>query len=133
MKPSLRRIAGLALVAAALSATGASAQTLRRTTVVTPRAPLATQASAVALPAGPTHQIFGTIVTLTKTEFGLRTRAGRTIVVNAADAISSGRYSAPLFVGKVVLVSGPTDAHGVLYAQTVTRQTRIDDPNLRDR
>jgi hypothetical protein len=133
MKPPLHRIAGLALVAAALAATGASAQTLRRATVVTPRAPQAPQASTVAAPAGPQHQVFGTIATLTKTAFVLRTRTGRTIAVNAADAISSGRYSAPLFVGKVVVVSGPIDAHGVLYAQTVTRMTRIDDPNLRDR
>jgi hypothetical protein len=133
MNPSPRRSAALALIAAALVASGASAQTIRRPAIVTPRAPLAPQAPAVTVPAGPKHQVFGTIASLTKTAFVLRTRTGRTIDVNAADAISSGRYSEPLFVGKVVVVTGPTDAHGVLYAQTVIRMTRIEDPNLRDR
>jgi len=133
MISSPRRTAALGLIAAALAATGAGAQTLRRPAVLTPRAPVATPVPATTVPSGPTHQIFGTISQLAKTQFVLRLRTGRTINVNAADAISSGRYSAPLFVGKVVVVTGPLDAHGVLYAQTVVRLTRIDESTLRDR
>jgi hypothetical protein len=136
MISSARGLAALSLLAAALGASGAGAQTLRRTTFAVPRHPLvaATPVPAgTALPAGPTHQVFGTISKLAKTEFVLRTRAGRLIDVDAAPAIAAGLYSAPLFVGKVVVVSGPLDAHGVLYAKTIIRMTRIDDSTLRDR
>jgi len=77
---------------------------------------------------GPRHNVFGTIVSISGTTpvFVMRTRTGRLFEVNAASAFASGRFSAPLFVGKVVLVSGGIDARHVLHATTVTRMTPLD-------
>jgi hypothetical protein len=133
MIASARRLAALSLIAAALVPAGAGAQTLRRPTIAVPAHPLVAVTPEPAVPNGPKHQVFGTITKLSKTEFVMRTRAGRLIDVDAAPAIAAGLYSAPLFVGKVVVVTGPIDAHGVMYAKTVIRVTRIDDSTLRDR
>jgi hypothetical protein len=123
----------LSLVVAALVPAGVGAQTLRRPTIAVPAHPLVAVTPEPAVPNGPKHQIFGTISKVTKTEFVLRTRTGRLIDIDAAPAVAAGLYSAPLFVGKVVVVSGPIDAHGVLYAKTVIRMTRIDDSTMHDR
>jgi hypothetical protein len=72
------------------------------------------------------HNIFGTIVKLVLPKFVLRTRTGRLLVVDATTALQRGSYSAPLFVGKVVVVGGAFNAASVLEAATVTRQTRLD-------
>jgi hypothetical protein len=72
------------------------------------------------------HNVFGTIVRLGTPKFVLRTRTGRLLLVDATAAIQRGSYSAPLFVGKVVVVGGAYDAARVLQATTVTRQTRLD-------
>lgn len=133
MPSTIYRAAALALIAAALGWSAAGAQTLRRPTFAVPSHPLVAVTPVPAVPSGPNHQVFGTITKLTKTEFVMRTRAGRLIDVDAAPAIAAGLYSAPLFVGKVVVVSGPTDAHGVMYAKTIIRMTRIDDSTMRDR
>ena len=74
------------------------------------------------------HNVFGTIVSIarTRTDFVMRTRGGRLFAVDGAEAMASGRFSAPLFIGKVVLVSGGIDARHVLHATAVTRMTRLD-------
>jgi hypothetical protein len=81
----------------------------------------------------PEHAVFGTIASLKGTRFVLRTRIGRALPVDASAAIASGRFSAPLFVGKVVVVTGALDAAGTLHAVTVTRFTRLDERTPRDR
>jgi len=78
------------------------------------------------------HNVFGVIATLALPKLLLRTRAGRLLKVDASVAIARGTYSAPLFVGKAVLVAGDYDASGVLHAATVTRMTRIDATTPRD-
>jgi hypothetical protein len=78
------------------------------------------------------HNVFGSIVSIAGPKFFLRTRFGRVIVVDATTAMQQGSYSAPLFVGKVVLVGGAYDAARVLHATTVTRMTRIDATTPRD-
>jgi hypothetical protein len=72
------------------------------------------------------HNVFGTIVKLATPKFVLRTRTGRLLMVDATTAIQRGSYSAPLFVGKFVVVGGAFNAASVLEATTVTRQTRLD-------
>jgi len=72
------------------------------------------------------HNVFGTIVSLTTPKFVLRTRTGRLLLVDATIAMLQGSYSAPLFVGKAVLVGGSYDTLRVLHARTVTRMTRLD-------
>ncbi len=44
-----------------------------------------------------------------------------------------GRFSQPLFVGKIVLVTGGIDSRGTFLAETVTRITRIDNTTRADR
>jgi hypothetical protein len=117
----------VALTLAALPAVAAADDVRPQTPVVRSVAP------APAVPNGTQHTAFGEITRLTKTTFSMRLRTGKTLQVDAASAIASGRYSAPLFVGKAVVVTGPLDAHGTLYAQTVTRMTEIDDRTPRDR
>jgi hypothetical protein len=74
------------------------------------------------------HNVFGTIVSFTnlQTNFVLRTRTGHLILVDAAKAATSGAYSAPLFVGKLVVVNGNYDARHVLYATAVSSMTHLD-------
>jgi hypothetical protein len=72
------------------------------------------------------HNVFGTIVKIVSPKFLLRTRYGRLLTVDATTALQRGTYSAPLFVGKVVVVGGMFDAASVFHATTVTRQTRLD-------
>ncbi len=81
------------------------------------------------------HDVFGTIVSVvpTKTAFVMRARNGRLFNVDAASAIANGRFSGPLFLGKVVLVSGGLDARHVFRAVSVTRMTRLDAQTPADR
>jgi len=72
------------------------------------------------------HNIFGTIVSLGRQSFVLRTRSGRLIEVDASVAMRLGTYSAPLFVGKVVVVGGSIDQFRRFRATTITRMTRLD-------
>lgn len=72
------------------------------------------------------HNIFGTIVSLSRQSFVLRTRGGRLLAIDATTAMRLGTYSAPLFVGKVVVVGGTMDARRVFHANTITRMTRLD-------
>jgi len=100
--------------------------------------PAATTLHAVPRPAplaakAPEHAVFGTIASLKGARFVLRLRTGRTLPVDASAAIASGRFSAPLFVGKIVVVTGTLDAAGTLHALTVTRFTRLDERTPRDR
>jgi hypothetical protein len=84
-------------------------------------------------PGGAVHFAFGEITKLERPVFVLRLRDGRTLDVDATAAIQSGRYSAPLFAGKFVVVKGDLDARGVMHAETVTRIERVDDATPKDR
>ncbi|MBV8750897.1 MAG: hypothetical protein JO103_14420 [Candidatus Eremiobacteraeota bacterium] len=66
------------------------------------------------------HHVLGRIVALTGARFTLRTRAGALLQVDASEAIRSGDFSAPLFVGKPVLVTG-TRVGSVFHAVSVSR------------
>ncbi len=63
----------------------------------------------------------------------VRARNGRSQSVDASDAIRSGMFSAPLFVGKLILVNGYSDATHTLHAQSITRETRPDAAVTPDR
>jgi hypothetical protein len=85
-------------------------------------------------PRGASHLAFGEIARLvTHAGFVLRLRSGKTVNVDATAAAASGRFSEPLYVGKPVVVKGQFDARGTLYAQSVTRMTRVDDRTPPDR
>lgn len=78
------------------------------------------------------HAVFGTIVALRPRTFTLQTRTGRTIAVDASTAIRNETYSAPLFVGKTVVVAG-SYVRNVLNAVTVTRVPAIEAATPGDR
>lgn len=80
-----------------------------------------------------THAIFGTIVALRPGAFTLRPRRGHVLRVDDSAVLKSGLYSAPLFVGKAVLVIGTYDTVGVFRTTNVQRMTRIDSATPPDR
>jgi hypothetical protein len=85
------------------------------------------------IPTGPAHFVFGEIAKLVSPRLVLRLRDGRLLDVDAAAAIESGRFSAPLFAGKLVVIEGRLDALGVMHAESVTRTPRIDEATPKDR
>jgi len=78
------------------------------------------------------HSAFGEIVRMGPTVFVLRLRSGRPLTVDATEAIQAGRTSEPLFVGKLVVVTGNIDSRGTFEAQTVTRLSNLDSPTRPD-
>jgi|HubBroStandDraft_1064217.scaffolds.fasta_scaffold65816_2 hypothetical protein len=79
------------------------------------------------------HAEYGTIESVSGTQLALLLRSGKTLTVDASQAIASGQYSAPLFVGKVVVVEGSPRANGVFAAQRVSRLTSLDAQTPADR
>lgn len=71
------------------------------------------------------HVLYGTIVAVHTTTFDLRARGGQVHHIDPTLAIQSGRYSAPLFVGKIVNVEGYISG-GTFHAQRITRMTKLD-------
>jgi hypothetical protein len=127
MHRAIRNIVPIALAASTFAGGMASAQSVRYAPAIRRSAPpTPLPASAFA------HDAFGEIVRLNPTGFSLRLRSGRTLTVDASSAIASGRFSQPLFVGKIVLVTGGIDSRGTFLAETVTRITRIDNTTRAD-
>jgi hypothetical protein len=56
----------------------------------------------------------------------LRTRSGRLWNVNATEALHTGNYSAPLFVGKIVEVDGYLNRSNTIVASGVMRMGSLD-------
>ena len=85
--------------------------------------------------AGPRNDrmLYGRIETIRGNALEVRSRTGRLLRVDASDAVRSGTYSAPLFVGKLVLITGYYDAAQTLHAQTITRQARLNAQSGADR
>jgi hypothetical protein len=127
MHRAIRKLVPLALVASAVVAGTASAQSARYAPAIR-HAPAATPLPAAAF----AHSAFGQIARLQTGGFVMRLRSGRALVVDASDAIASGRISQPLFVGKLVVVTGALEAGGRFRAETVTRMARVDDTTRAD-
>jgi hypothetical protein len=71
--------------------------------------------------------VYGTIASIRmKTELVVRLRSGYPQRVDATRAIRTGRYSAPLFVGKIVAVMGRMQPSGIIDAMAVTRMPKLD-------
>ena len=86
---------------------------------------MAVQASTAAKHAAAQHGIFGTITAVQSPQLTLRSVDGTTVHDDATQAIKSGDYSAPLFIGKRVLVTGTAGADGVFQAVSVSRQSSL--------
>jgi hypothetical protein len=81
----------------------------------------------------PEHFVSGTIVKMAGRLLLVQLRDRRLLRVDASSPLATGRYSAPLFVGKVVIVEGSYARDGTLLATTVTRLSRIDRTTPLDR
>jgi hypothetical protein len=84
-------------------------------------------------PIGRIHTFFGTIVRLAPRALWLRLRTGRVILVNSDIAIAADRYSAPLFVSKIVVIRGQVDPNGVLHAEFIEKLPQLDPGTGPDR
>ncbi len=67
------------------------------------------------------HTFYGTIASLGPNALELRLRDGRNVPVATAFAIASDNYSAPLFVGKTVVIDGTRKADGTFEATHIFR------------
>jgi hypothetical protein len=131
-----RLLASIIVAAVAGSCAAAPAQTeLRRPAIVrgVPVPVPTPTAVATPLPVGPTHSAFGTIEKITGSILVVVLRNRRPIRVDASYAIAHGSYSAPLFVGKIVIVEGRFGRDGTLFATTITRMNRLDASTPLDR
>jgi len=128
MHRAIRKLVPLALAASASVVGTASAQSARYAPAIR-HAPAATPLPASAF----AHSAFGQIARLEPGGFVMRLRSGSTLVVDASDAIASGRISQPLFVGKLVVVTGALETGGRFRAETVTRMARVDNTTRADR
>jgi hypothetical protein len=79
------------------------------------------------------HLVAGTIAKVAGSDLLVELRSRRLLHVDASPAIASGRYSDPLFVGKVVLIEGSYARDGTLDATTITRLPRMDETVPLDR
>jgi len=70
---------------------------------------------------GAPHQITGTLVAIHGSQFTLRARTGKLVVVDDSEAMRRER-SALLFVGEAFSARGAYDAAGVLHAVTIVRE-----------
>jgi hypothetical protein len=72
------------------------------------------------------HVVFGRLESVKGPLLTLRTRSGHLWSVNATEALNSGNYSAPLFVGKIVEVDGYLSRSNSLQASGVMRMGSLD-------
>jgi hypothetical protein len=131
-----RLVAAIAISVVAASVAQAQAQNeLRRpATIRGIPVPLATPTPvATPFPIGPTHIASGTIARITGSILLLELRNRRPLRVDATYAIARGSYSAPLFIGKIVIVEGRFGRDGTLFATTVTRMSKLDATTPLDR
>jgi hypothetical protein len=124
----------LATVFGSLAPARAQHEMRRPATVRGVPVPIPTAAPvATPLPVGPTHVAFGTIAKMTGPILTVILRNRRPVRVDATWAIANGYYSAPLFIGKLVVVEGRFGRDGTLFANTVTRMTKLDATTPLDR
>jgi hypothetical protein len=77
-------------------------------------------------PSGPIRTAVGTIARIGGPILIVTLRTRRPLRVDASAALARGSYSAPLFVGKYVIVQGRYGVDGTMFATTITRLPRLD-------
>jgi hypothetical protein len=89
-----------------------------------PAAPRPAAYDAVNRAAAPPNALFGTLTAVDGAKLTLKLRDDSSVAVDATRAVARGAFSAPLFVGKTVLVQGTKHAGAAFDA---VRILRIDD------
>jgi hypothetical protein len=123
-------LTALVLPLALLVNAGANAQLSSATR---PRAESLRPGIVTATPPGRPHMVVGTISRVAGANLVVELRTRRLLHVDASPALASGRYSAPLFVGKFVIIEGTYGTDGTLFATSITRLPRIDSESPQDR
>jgi hypothetical protein len=101
---------------------------VRRPAIGAPARPTRTPLpNAAPVLSGPIHTAVGTIAKISGPNLTVVLRNRRLLRVDAASALAHGSYSAPLFVGKIVVVEGRFARDGTLFATTITRLPRLDE------
>ena len=77
--------------------------------------------------------LYGRIDRMAGSVLFVRSRTGRLIRTDATEAIRTDSYSAPLFVGKIVVIDGYYDAAKTLHARSVMRMGSLDAGTASDR
>jgi suppressor of ftsI len=72
------------------------------------------------------HIIYGTIARIDGTRLTIALRNGRLANVDASVAIAAHTYAAPLYIGKLVTITGSYGADGTLQATTISKLGRAD-------
>lgn len=78
-----------------------------------------------------THQrlVYGTIAAIhSKALIVVKLRSGYQQRVDTTDVMRTGHYSAPLFVGKLVAITGRLEPTGVLVATSISRTHKLPMP-----
>jgi hypothetical protein len=118
-------IAATAAICAALVPSIGCAQVIR------PAAPVVRPSTvpSVVRPGGAAataNAVFGTITQVSGAILTVKLRDGRTVKVDASAAVAHGDYSAPLFVGKIILAEGTRSPNGTFAAVRITRLTSLN-------
>jgi hypothetical protein len=79
------------------------------------------------------RRLYGRIEAIKSSILLVRARTGRNVRVDMTDALRTGMYSAPLFAGKLVMITGYYDNVRTLHAQIVMRESRLDERTGPDR
>jgi suppressor of ftsI len=79
------------------------------------------------------HVVYGTVLQLQGNVLTVELRNGRQQRVDATPAIAARTYSAPLYVGKTVTLTGDYSGDGTFVATTITKLGRADDSAPPDR
>jgi hypothetical protein len=126
--PIVRALVLATLAAGALAPSGVLAQSRPQPQHVLSRGFSQAQAPrTLAVPVAKNdRRLYGRIDAIKTSTLLVRARTGRDVRVDASEALRSGMYSAPLFVGKLVMITGYYDAARTLHAQVITRESRID-------
>jgi preprotein translocase subunit YajC len=120
-----REIAVTAAICAALIPATGGAQVIR------PAAPVVRPSTlpGVVRPGGAVvtaNAVFGTITQVSGAMLTVKLRDGRSVKVDASVAVAHGDYSAPLFVGKIIVAEGTRRSNGTFDAVRVTRLPSLD-------
>lgn len=77
--------------------------------------------------------LFGRIDAIRGSILTVRARSGRLVRVDASEAVRTDAYSAPLFIGKFVVIDGYDDSAKTLHATSVMRMGQLTGRTQPDR
>jgi hypothetical protein len=77
--------------------------------------------------------LYGRIDAMHGVMLAVRARSGRTLRVDATEALRTDTFSQPLFVGKIVVIGGYYDTARTLHAKSIMAMQSLDAGTAPDR